>query len=176
MARSTASEIARRAFYLLGSAALAVAALYWGQRILIPLAFAVLLSLVLSPLASRLERGGVRRTASVLLVVGAAFAALGLAGWAIASQATAMIDDLPRHKEEVRQKIADLQGAGKRGLLATVQNFLDDVERASQPAAAADGPAVRVLPERRSLFAQLQGVVGQSLGVLTSVLVVILLV
>jgi predicted PurR-regulated permease PerM len=176
MARATASEIARRAFYLLGSAALAVAALYWGQRILIPLALAVLLSLVLSPLVSRLERRGVRRTVAVLLVVGAAFAALGLAGWAIASQATAMIDDLPRHKEDVRQKIADLQGAGKRGLLAKVQDFLDEVERASSPGADADGPVVRVQPERRSLFAQLQGVVGQSLGVLTSVLIVVLLV
>src|SRR3954452_11210073 len=147
MVRLSANEIARRTFYVLGSAALVVAALYLGQKILIPLALAILLSFVLAPLVSRLERRGVRRTAAVLLVVGAAFLLLGLVGWGIASQATAMINDLPQHKKDVRQKIADLQGAGKHGLLATVQDFLDEVERASQPAAAdADGPVVRVQP------------------------------
>src|SRR5262249_25549377 len=87
-----------------------------------------------------------------------------------------MIEDLPQHKKDVRQKIADLQGTGKRGLLATVQDFLDEVERASQPPADADGPVVRVQPERRALFAPVHGVIGETLGVLTSVLVVILLV
>jgi predicted PurR-regulated permease PerM len=176
MVRVSANEIARRTFYVLGSAALVVAALYLGQRILIPLALAVLLSFVLAPLVSRLERRGMSRTVAVLLVVGAAFGLLGLVGWGIASQATAMINDLPQHKKDVQQKIADLQGAGKRGLLATVQDFLDEVERASQPPAEADGLVVRVQPERRSLFAQLQAVLGQFLGVLSTALAVVLLV
>jgi predicted PurR-regulated permease PerM/CheY-like chemotaxis protein len=176
MVRLSANEIARRTFYVLGSAALVVAALYLGQRILIPLALAVLLSFVLAPLVSRLERRGVRRTPAVLLVVGAAFLLLGLVGWGIASQATAMINDLPQHKKDVQQKIADLQGAGKHGLLATVQDFLDEVERVSRSAPDDDGPVVRVQPERRSLFAQLQAVLGQFLGVLSTALVVVLLV
>src|SRR5262245_5586984 len=98
----TANEIARRTFYVMGSAALVVAALYLGQRIIIPLALALLLSFVLSPLVSRLERRGMGRTLAVLLVVGAAFLLLGLVGWGIGSQATALINDLPTHKKEVR--------------------------------------------------------------------------
>src|SRR5262249_34186918 len=146
MIRVSGNEIARRTFYVLGSAALVVAALYLGQRILIPLALAILLSFVLAPLVSRLERRGVGRTGAVRLVVGGAFLLLGLGAWGIAARATAMINDLPQHKKDVRQKIADLQGAGKHGVLATVQDFLDEVERASQPPVEADGPVVRVQP------------------------------
>jgi hypothetical protein len=43
--------IARRTFHLLGSASLVVGALYWGQKILIPFALAILLAFVLAPLS-----------------------------------------------------------------------------------------------------------------------------
>jgi predicted PurR-regulated permease PerM len=175
MARTSAA-LARRSFYLLGSAGLVVAALYWGQKILIPLALAMLLSFVLAPLVSRLERRGLGRRPAVLLVVALAFGLLGLAGWSIASQVSALINDLPAHKNDVRAKIAALQGNGKRGLLGRVQDFLDEVEKASQPHSSSDVPLVRVRPERPSVFAQVQAVLGQFLGVLSAGLVVVLLV
>src|SRR5262249_1755272 len=78
---------------------------------------------------------------------------------------SALIGDLPRHQEHVREKIVELQGAGKRGLLATVQSFLDEIEKASRPAAGRSEPVVRVGPERQ-LFGQLQGGGTQCVGVL----------
>ena len=51
MANAPAGDVGRGTFYLLGSAGLLVAALYWGQKILIPLALAILLSLVLALVA-----------------------------------------------------------------------------------------------------------------------------
>jgi predicted PurR-regulated permease PerM len=165
-----------RAFYLLGSAGLLVAALYLGQKILIPLALAVLLSFVLSPLVSRLERGGLRRVPAVLLVVSLAFLLLGLAGWSIASGLSALFNDLPQYQKNVREKIAELQTAGKHSLLTSVENLLEEVEKASQPSNNPSTPVVRVQPERPSLFAQLQAVMTHFLGVLTAVLVVVLLV
>jgi predicted PurR-regulated permease PerM len=176
MGEAPARPLAQRIFYLLGSAGLVVAALYWAQKVLIPLALAVLLAFVLAPLVSQLERRGLRRVPAVLLVVVLAFLLIGLASWSIASQVTALINDLPRHKKDVRQKIAELQGTGKHGMLASVQDFLDEVEKASQPGTAGGAPEVRVRPERPTLFAQLQAVVSQFLGVLTAVLVVVLLV
>jgi predicted PurR-regulated permease PerM len=176
MTRAAPRPLVARAFYLLGSAALLVAALYWGQKILIPLAVAILLSFVLAPLVSRLERHGLRRLPAVLLVVGLAFLLLGLAGWSVASGLSALISDLPHHQKDVRGKIAALQVTGKRSLLATIEDFLDEVEKASQPRSNPSAPEVRVRPERPSLFAQLQAVVSHFLGVLTAVLVVILLV
>ena len=44
----------RRTFFLLGTAALLIAGLYWGQRILLPFALAVLLTFVLAPIVQRL--------------------------------------------------------------------------------------------------------------------------
>jgi predicted PurR-regulated permease PerM len=167
---------ARRTFHLLGSAALIIAALYWGQSILIPFALAVLLACVLAPLVARLERRGLRRVPAVLLVVCLAFALLGAAGWAVVSQVSNLVEDLPRYKQNVREKIGQLKGVGKQGLLATVQDFLDEVEKASQPAEAARGPVVHLEPARPSLFAQLQAVVGRFLGAFSAALVVFLLV
>jgi predicted PurR-regulated permease PerM len=176
MTRAAAHPFAPRAFYLLGSVGLLVAALYWGQKILIPLALAVLLSFVLSPLVARLERHGLRRVSAVLLVVSLAFLLLGLAGWSIAAGLTALFNDLPQYQKNVQERIAELQLAGQHSLLATVEDFLEEVEKASQPRANPGAPVVRVRPERSSLFVQLQAVVSQFLGVLTAVLVVILLV
>jgi predicted PurR-regulated permease PerM len=170
-----ARPLPSRAFYLLGSVGLLVAALYLGQKLLIPLALAILLAFVLAPLVGRLERRGLRRLPAVLLVVGLAFVLLALAGWSIASGLTALINDLPRHKKAVREKIVQLQGTTRQGVLATVQDFLDEVEKASQPKGPS-APVVRVRPVQPSLFAQLQAVVSQFLGVLAAILVVVLLV
>jgi predicted PurR-regulated permease PerM len=176
MAEAPLLATARRSFYLLGSAALVVVALSWGQKILIPLALAVLLTFVLAPVVSRLERRGLRRVPGVLLVVLLACLLLGAAAWLIAAQLTSLVNDLPRHKEDVREKIAELHGAGKQGLLARVQDFIEEVEKASRPAEADGGPVVRVQPEKPSLLAQLQAVVGRFLGVFSSAFMVLLLV
>src|SRR5262249_16823287 len=146
------------------------------QKILIPFALALLLAFVLAPLVSWLERRGLRRVPAVLLVVCLAFVPLGAAGWAVANQVTGLINDLPRHKGSVREKIGDLRGAGQRGLLTRVEEFIEEVEKAGRPAGAAPGPVVRVQPERPSVFAQLQEVVGRFLGVFSAAGVVLLLV
>jgi predicted PurR-regulated permease PerM len=165
---------ARRTFYVLGSAALVVAALYWGQKILIPFALALLFAFVLSPPVSWLERRGLKRVPAVLLVVGLALLPLGAAGWAVGTQVSGLLDDLPRHKESVREKIGALRGAGEGGLLGRVEAFIEEVEKAGQPAAGSE-LAVRVQPDRSSLFAQLQAVVGRFLGALSAAGAVLLL-
>jgi predicted PurR-regulated permease PerM len=167
---------ARRTFHLLGSAALVVAALYWGQKVLMPFALAILLTFVLTPPVSWLERHGLKRVSSVLLVVGLAFLLLGAAGWAVLTQVSSLVDDLPRYKDHVREKVGQLQGSGGRGLLGTVQDFLDEVEKAGQPAEADRGPVVRLEPARPSLSAQLQALAGRFLGVFSAALAVLFLV
>jgi predicted PurR-regulated permease PerM len=59
---------------------LVVAVLYWAQAVLVPFALAVLLTFVLAPPVSWLERW-VGRVTGVLLAVTLVFATLGLAGW-----------------------------------------------------------------------------------------------
>ena len=98
-----------------GSVGLVVAALYLGQRIFVPLALAVLLTLVLGPVVSWLERRGLRRFPAVLSVACLAFVLIGLAGWAVAAQVAGLLDDLPRHKANVRAKLGAAPGVGQAG-------------------------------------------------------------
>jgi predicted PurR-regulated permease PerM len=176
MSETPAFALTRRTFFLLGSAALVVAGLYWGRRVLIPFALAVLLTFVLAPLVSRLEQHGLRRVPAVLLVLCLAVVLLGAAGWAVMTQVTHLVSDLPRHKQVVREKMRQLQGAGRGGLLATVQDFLEEIEKASRPTPAGGGAVMQVRPERPSLFAEFQAVVGRFLGVFSAALAVLLLV
>ena len=167
-----------RAFYLLGSVGLVVAALYLGQRIFVPLALAILFTLILTPMVSRLERRGLSRLTAVLSVVCLAFLLMGLVGWAVASQVAGLIDDLPRHKANVREKLAQLRGSGKPGLIGTVQDFLDEFDKTAGPGTSQSpaGPVVRVEPEKPSLFAQFHGVLGRLLSNVSLFVAVIFLV
>jgi predicted PurR-regulated permease PerM len=167
---------ARRTCYLLGSGALVIVALYWGQKILIPFVLAVLLAFVLAPVVAQLERRGLNRVPAVMLVVCLAFLLLGAAGWAVVTQVTSLIDDLPKYKEGIHEMVGQLQGAGRRGPLAPVEDFIGEVEQLGHRPEEAQGPVVRVQPEGSSLFAQLQAVVGRFLGVLSAAIVVLLLV
>src|SRR5262249_15110159 len=130
---------ARRMFYVLGSVGLVVAALYLGRNIIVPLALAVLLTLLLSSVVSRLERRGLKRFPAVLSVAGLAFLLIGLAGWAVAAQVASLLADLPRHKAEFRAKIAQLRGSEKAGPLGTLQEFVDEMGTGGEPAKPAPG-------------------------------------
>ena len=87
------------------SAAVLIAALYFGRDILMPLALAFLLGFVLEPLVSRLKRWGVPRTAAVVLVVVAAIASIGGAGLFIGQQVSAISAELPTYQTNIRTKL-----------------------------------------------------------------------
>src|SRR5262245_44735759 len=98
MAAPNSVTALQRAFYTIGTLALVTAVLYWGKVVLIPLALAVLLAFVLTPLVQRLERRhNLRRPASVSIVALGAFAVLGgvlfLAGHEISILADEMRKD-----------------------------------------------------------------------------------
>jgi predicted PurR-regulated permease PerM len=106
---------------------LVVAVLYWAQVVLIPVAFALLLSFVLLPLVVRLQRW-FGRVAAVLLAVALVFLALGLAGWGLSNQLTSLIADLPGYRANIREKIADVRQAGKGTSVETVQETLEEIK------------------------------------------------
>ena len=89
---------------------LVVVVLYWAQAVLVPIALAILLTFVLTPPVTWLERwvGGVR---AVLVVVTLVFALLGLAGWGLARQMDHLAEDLPGYRANILAKIADVRGA-----------------------------------------------------------------
>jgi len=99
---------------------LVVVVLYWAQTVLVPFAVAILLTFVLTPPVTWLQRW-VGRVPAVLIVATVVFAVLGLAGWGLARQMDHLANDLPLYRINIRTKIADVRGAGK-GSAAVVAN------------------------------------------------------
>ncbi len=114
MAAPNSVTALQRAFYGLGILVLVTGILYWGKVILVPLALAVLLAFVLTPLIQRLERRyNFRRPASVGLAALGAFALLGgityLAGYQISTLADEMRKD-KKYEANINHKLAPLYG------------------------------------------------------------------
>src|SRR5512132_4430099 len=80
---------------------LVVAVLYWAQAVLVPFALAILLTFVLTPPVTWLQRW-VGRVPAVLLAATLVFAALGLAGWGLTRQINNLAEDLPGYRANKR--------------------------------------------------------------------------
>ena len=89
---------------------LAIAALYFGRPLLIPLALAMLVTFLLAPLVTRLEAIGPGRTLSVVVVLVMLVAATGGLGWAAAREASVLVDEIPQYRMNLRAKVRDLRG------------------------------------------------------------------
>jgi predicted PurR-regulated permease PerM len=93
-----------------------VAALYLAREVLIPVTLAVLLSFLLAPIASRLRRLHIGRTASVLVAVCLALGVMGAAGSVVGVQMVSLAHDLPAYQSTIETKIATLRSAALSGL------------------------------------------------------------
>lgn len=91
------------------------AILYIGQEVFLPLAIAVLLTFVLSPLVSRIRRYGIGPTSSVLVVVFLAFSLIGLFSLVVASQLGSLSRSLPEFQRNIVVKLEAIQEQGREG-------------------------------------------------------------
>ena len=106
---------------------LVVAVLYWAQAVLVPFALAILLTFVLTPPVTWLQRW-VGRVPAVLLAVTLVFAALGLAGWGLTRQIDNLAEDLPGYRANIRTKIADVRSASRGGVVEKLQETLEGIK------------------------------------------------
>ena len=124
---------------------LVVVILYWAQAVFIPVALAILLTFVLAPPVTWLERW-IGRVPAVLTVVSLVFVIGGLAGWGLGRQMNHLADDLPRYRANVLAKIADVRGAGKGGSVEKLQETIDDIktdlEKTEAPRGTVSRPVV----------------------------------
>ena len=90
---------------LMASVCVVVAALYFAQDVLIPLALAMLLSFLLAPLVNRLERWKLGRVPSVLIVVIVLFALIGVLGYVVAMQVYDLADNVENYEANITMKI-----------------------------------------------------------------------
>ena len=134
---------------MFGGAVLVIFVLYWAQAVFVPIALAALISFVLSPPTSWLERR-VGRVPAVLVVVTLVFVVLSLAGWALARQMNYLVDDLPGYRANITKKIADVRGAGKGSAVEKLQETIDDIKgelKESEASSEKEPQPVVVTPE-----------------------------
>jgi predicted PurR-regulated permease PerM len=116
-----------------------IAALYFAREILIPFAFALVLTFLLTPVAALLQRWHAGRVVSVLATVLVAVAAAGGIGWIIASQLVDVANQLPQYRENIHAKIAafHLPSTGQVGLAAkSVQEVAQELTSPGEPTPA----------------------------------------
>jgi predicted PurR-regulated permease PerM len=88
-----------------------VAALYFGQEVLLPVTIAVLLSFVLSPLVDGLRKLHIPHVVAVVFSVAVALGFMGGLAILVGSQFVDMAADLPKYQSTIEEKIDTLRGA-----------------------------------------------------------------
>jgi predicted PurR-regulated permease PerM len=114
--------------FTVAATVLVIVAFYWAQAVLIPFALAILLTFLLSPIVTRIQQAGLGRGTSVTIVIALTFAVLAMIAWATVSQVTSLAEELPKYRHNIRQKVRDLRGMGKGGVLEQVQETVDEVK------------------------------------------------
>jgi predicted PurR-regulated permease PerM len=115
-----------RPLIITGAVIVVAAALAWARDVLIPIALAMLLTLLLSPVSAALQRR-LGRVSSVLVVVLLAFSLLGGAGWALTQQVSKLGGEVPRYSAAIKEKVAHWRRAGGGRLLGHVRSGVDEV-------------------------------------------------
>lgn len=115
---------------------LTVAVVYFGRPILLPMAIAVLLSFVLTPVAGHLERLRIGRIEAVIVTVVFAFALFGGAVFVLGRQATDLVSELPSYEENLKTRVRLLRGAGGKTLSDVAQTVEKLEAELSEPKTA----------------------------------------
>jgi predicted PurR-regulated permease PerM len=150
------------------SGAVVVAALYFGQELLIPLALATLLAFVLAPACRVLQRARVPRVAAVLLAVGLAFATIGALGTVVARQAASLSGQIPEYESVMLQKWRGLtQGSG------LVAHLIGGVLPGAKPAAPGHAASDVIGPVGNSALSVARSLAQPVLGSLATAGVVL---
>ncbi|HET7608765.1 MAG TPA: AI-2E family transporter [Gammaproteobacteria bacterium] len=127
------------------SLAVVCAALYWGQAVLVPLVLAALLTILLSPLVTRLDRLRVPRVVGVLLVMALAGGLIGGVGYVVAGQLRSFATELPMHRQNIRAKIRQAIDFTRGGAIEHVQDTIDEINDVVEE----DGESAPSARERR---------------------------
>jgi predicted PurR-regulated permease PerM len=137
LVRSSNSTTSSKSSILI-ALALAIATLYFGRQIFIPLALALVLSFLLTPLVGLLERARFGRVPAVLVVLTFCFALTAGAAWEVAGQLLDITGHIRDYKTNLEQTIRSLRppaGGALGQATATVREL--NKELATVPGQAA---------------------------------------
>ena len=163
--------------------AIVIGLLVWARTILIPLAFAIFLTFILSPAVNALRRWRLGRLPSVLIVVTAAVVVVGTIGWLVSLQMSALVQELPNHAEKIRAKLETVRTQFEPRPDGAFSNFIRELEGTFWPSqTSGDALPVPVVIQSKQpgWIGQIEGLVSYGAeaagqGALSFLLVVFLL-
>jgi predicted PurR-regulated permease PerM len=117
-----------------------ISVLYFGRDLLIPLALAALLTFLLSPLVSWIERW-IGRIAAVLLVVIMIFSLAGAGGWVLTHQLMDLAVKLPRYKDNIAAKLHSIQ-TPKGGAFSRLSQTMQELKKELPGQSASPPPTI----------------------------------
>ena len=115
-----------------------IAILYLARGILIPLVFAVIVALVLSPAVAWLQKLGLGRLPSALLIMVVSIAIAGGVGWVIFNELVEVVNDLPSYQQNIHNKIEAIRTPSKGAVgraAASVKELGKELSSAPAPIA-----------------------------------------
>jgi predicted PurR-regulated permease PerM len=116
-----------------------IAALYFAREILIPPAFALILTFVLTPVVALLQRSRIGRIPSVVVTVLVALTAGGCVAWIIATQLVDVAEKLPGYRQNIHVKMEALRIPTKGPLGLAANSLMDIARELSSPVAPSPG-------------------------------------
>ena len=152
------------------------AILYLARDVLIPLVLAILLSFLLAPAVTLLERWRLGRVPATAVTVILGFSMIGAVGWFAASQAVSLAANLPEYRENIIAKIRALRApsGGKLGQAAEAIRELEEEATPEQPPLAVKETAATPLAALMELAAPFAKPLGMALAVIIFTILLLL--
>jgi predicted PurR-regulated permease PerM len=118
--------------------------LYFARPVLIPLALALTLNFLLTPMVMWFQKLGMRRVPAVALVMLIFVAVIGGVGWVVADQLLEVANDLPKYRLNIHNKIEALHfppnSTLERGAASVKEIGEELTDSRISPAPSADSP------------------------------------
>src|SRR5690242_11459975 len=133
MARAKGSITSGRVFSLV-LVIFVIALLYLAKELLVPFALAVLLSFVLAPICTRLERWRIGRVPSVTLAVLSTLLIVAGIGYIVAGQLLQLAEDLPNYRRNIEAKVASINSP-ENSTIGRLRKLYEEITKIAQPEA-----------------------------------------
>ncbi|HEU0200107.1 MAG TPA: AI-2E family transporter [Burkholderiaceae bacterium] len=143
------NQVNSRPFIVLASIAIVLYLLFWLQPVLVPLALAILLTFLLSPVVAFLQRHGLRRVPAVIAAATVALLVISSIGWLVGRQLNALVDGFPQYEENLRRRITALR-EGEAGFFEKLQRAVKRTTREIEKQMEKQTPAADVEPDEKA--------------------------
>jgi predicted PurR-regulated permease PerM len=161
---------------------LILCAFTWAKEFLLPIVLAILISFLLTPVVSRLERWGFHPVLAVLGVATIAFALIGGLCATMSLQSLDLVNSIPKYRDNIHAKWAAIQKGPSGPLNLALRNIgalTDDLSKVTAPAGGGEKlqpTKVQIVSSADSALELVKNSVAPILGPAAELAVIVVLV